>query len=146
MLVREVMATHLFTAKRDDSVRSVVLTMLNHHCGAIPIVDDDNELVGIVSLRDVMMPLYPNYGDYIHDKVHGGNFLEMEDGYSDVLKMKTEEVMTRKPFTVNPEQPVLQAASFMGLKNLRRIPVTEKNKLVGMVSITDINRGFFAVR
>ncbi len=146
MLVREVMSTNVLKAKKDDPVRSVVLNMLNHHCGAIPVVDDNDQLVGIVSLRDVMMPLYPNYGDYSHEEFHNGNFLEMESGYPEVLKKSTREVMTPDPVAVSPDEPVLKAASFMGLKNLRRMPVTESGKLVGMVSIADINRGFFELR
>ena len=51
--------------------------------------------------------------------------------------------MSTNPLTVSPNDPILQAASYMGLKNFRRIPVVEKGKLVGMVSIGDINRGLF---
>ena len=37
----------------------------------------------------------------------------------------------------------MEAASYMGIKNFRRIPVVENGRLVGMVSIGDINRGLF---
>jgi CBS domain-containing protein len=97
----------------------------------------------MVTVRDVMLPLYPNYGDYIHDSVHSRDFVEMEEGYPAVLAKKVEEVMSINPLTVTPGDPILQAASYMGLKNFRRIPVVEKGRLVGMVSIGDINRGLF---
>jgi CBS domain-containing protein len=51
--------------------------------------------------------------------------------------------MTRNPLTVGSCDPILEAASYMGLKNFRRIPVVDKDKLVGMLSIGDINRGLF---
>ena len=143
MIVSEVMSTGVLTAKPTDSVRSVVVKMLSRHCGAVPVVEDDNQLVGLVSVRDVMIPLYPKYGDYIHDNVHSRDFVEMEEGYDDVLLKKVEEIMTRNPLTVSPQDPILQAASYMGLKNFRRIPVVEKGKLVGMVSVGDVNRGLF---
>lgn len=143
MLVHDVMSTGVVTARETDTVRSVVVKMLNRNCGAIPVVGEDNRLVGIVTVRDVMLPLYPNYGDYIHDNVHSRDFIEMEEGYPAVLAKKVEEVMSTNPLTVSPNGPVLEAASFMGLKNFRRIPVVEKGKLVGMVSIGDINRGLF---
>jgi len=143
MLVNDVMSTGVLTAHRTDTVRSVVIRMLSRHCGAIPVVEGDNRLVGIVTLRDVMLPLYPNYGDYIHDNVRSRNFIEMEEGYPEVLAKKVEEVMSTNPLTVSPNDPILEAASYMGLKNFRRIPVVEKGKLVGMVSIGDINRGLF---
>jgi len=96
-----------------------------------------------VTVRDVMLPLYPNYGDYIHDNVRSRDFSEMEEGYPDVLAKKVQEIMSANPLTVSPNDPILQAASYMGLKNFRRIPVVEKGKLVGMVSIGDINRALF---
>ena len=143
MLVHEVMSTGLVTAKKTDTVRSVVMKMMNRQCGAIPVVEGDNQLVGVVTLRDVLLPLYPNYGDYIHDNVHSRNFVEMEDGYSEALDEKVEEIMSQNPLTVAPHDPVLEAASYMGLKNFRRMPVVDKGTLVGMLSIGDINRGLF---
>ena len=143
MRVRDVMSTGVLTASKTDSVRSVVVKMLSRHCGAIPVVGDQNDLLGMVSVRDVMLPLYPNYGDYIHDNVHSRDFLGMEEGYAEVLGKKVEEIMSRNPVTVSPDTPVLEAASYMGLKNFRRIPVVEQGKLAGMVSVGDINRGLF---
>lgn len=143
MLVHEVMSTGIVTATRTDTVRSVVVKMMNRNCGAIPVIEGDAKLVGMVTLRDVLLPLYPNYGDYIHDSVHSRDFVEMEAGYPEVLSKKVEEVMTPNPLTVRPTDPILEAASYMGLKNFRRIPVVNKDKLVGMLSIGDINRGLF---
>lgn len=143
MLVHEVMSTGLVAAKKTDMVRSVVIKMMNRQCGAVPVVEGDNQLVGMVTLRDVLLPLYPNYGDYIHDNVHSRNFVEMEEGYPDALGGKVEEIMSRNPLTVAPHDPILEAASYMGLKNFRQIPVVDKATLVGMVSIGDINRGLF---
>jgi CBS domain-containing protein len=117
--------------------------MTMRRCGAIPVVENDQTLVGVITLRDVLLPLYPNYGDYIHDNVRSRDFVEMEKGYADVLGKKVEEVMAKNPLTVSPNDPVLEAASYMGLKHFRRIPVVDKGKLVGMISIGDINRGLF---
>lgn len=143
MVVRDVMTAGVLTAGKKDSVRSVMAKMISRHCGAIPVVDDDNSLLGMVSVRDVLLPLYPNYGDYIHDGVRSRDFTGMEEGYADVLTKSVEEVMSLNPLTVAPSDPILQAASYMGLKNFRRIPVVEGGKLAGMVSIGDINRGLF---
>jgi CBS domain-containing protein len=60
LLVHEGMSTGLVTAKKTETVRSVVIKMMNRQCGAIPVVEGDNQLVGMVTLRDVLLPLYPN--------------------------------------------------------------------------------------
>lgn len=143
MRVYEVMSTGLVTAHKTDTVRSAVVKMMNRQCGAIPVIEGDGRLIGMVTLRDVLLPLYPNYGDYIHDTVHSRDFVEMEEGYPEALAKKIEEIMSPNPLTVAPSDPVLEAASYMGLKNFRRIPVVDRGKLVGMLSIGDINRGLF---
>ncbi len=143
MRVRDIINTGVPLAKRSDTIREVIVNMISRNCSVIPVVEDDGKLVGVISLRDVMLPMYPQYGDYIHDNVHSRDFEKMEDGYSDILKMKAEEIMTPNPMTVSLEDPVLKAASYMGLKNLRRMPVVEDGKYVGIVGITDVNKGLF---
>jgi len=59
----------------------------------------------------------------------------------EALGRKVEEVMSQNPLTVTPHAPVLEAASYMGLKNFRRMPFVDKSTFVGMLSIGDINRG-----
>jgi CBS domain-containing protein len=143
MLVCDALDTGIPFAKRSDSVYSVIVKIISRNCGVIPVVEDDGKLVGVISLRDVMLPMYPNYGDYIHDSVNSRDFEQMEDGYQNVLKMKAEDIMTPNPMTVSPYDPILKAASYMGLKNLRRIPVVEDGKYVGIIGIADVNKALF---
>jgi len=143
MLVSEVMTTGVKAVKKEDTLRKVVVGMIQRHCGSVPVVDDGGALVGIVTLRDVLLPLYPNYGEYIHDNVHARDFEEMQEAYPKVLEMTAGEVMTANPFTVAPDEPILKAASYMGLKNLRHIPVADGDKLVGVITISDINQALF---
>ncbi|MDQ6964976.1 MAG: CBS domain-containing protein [Mariprofundales bacterium] len=144
MKVFDVMSTALLTATPDESLASVVRKIVMRNCGSVPVVDESNHLLGVIAIRDVMLPLFPNMGEYVHDSVHTRDFEEMEEDYPKVLKKLASEVMTANPMTVSADMPVLKAASYMGLKHLRRIPVTdEENLLIGMVSIGDVNRGLF---
>ncbi len=102
MLVHEVMSTGIVTVKKTDTIRSAVMKMMHRHCGSLPVVEADNQLVGVVTLRDVLIQLYPNYGDYIHDNVHSRSFVEMEEGYPEVLGGKVEDIMSKNPMTVGP--------------------------------------------
>lgn len=145
MKVSEVMSRGCLTCTGSDTLHNAAQKMVMRRCGSLPVVDDEdnNKLIGIITIRDTMLPLYPNFGEYIHDAKSARDFEEMEENYKRVMCMKVKEVMTPNPMTVRPDMPVLKAASFMGLKNLRRIPVVENEQLAGMVSIGDINRGLF---
>jgi len=143
MKVSEVMTHGVLTCKATDTLHTAVQKMVMRRCGSLPVTDDNGKLVGIVTIRDSMLPLYPNFGEYVHDAQHARDFEEMEENYKKVMCMKVKEVMTADPMTVSSDDPVLKAASYMGLRNLRRIPVVDDGKLMGMVSIGDINRGLF---
>ncbi|MDQ6951378.1 MAG: CBS domain-containing protein [Mariprofundales bacterium] len=144
MKVSEVMSVELLTATLNESVRVVVGHMVARGCGSVPVVDDGNHLLGIIAIRDIMIPLYPNMGNYAHDAVASQDFETMEAEYGRSLDSSAGELMTASPMTVASDDSVLKAASYMGLKNLRRIPVTDDdNRLLGIISIGDINRALF---
>ncbi|HXH71343.1 MAG TPA: CBS domain-containing protein [Mariprofundaceae bacterium] len=143
MKVSEVMTHGVLTCKPTDTLHNAVEKMVMRRCGSLPVADEKGKLVGIVTIRDSMLPLYPNFGEYVHDAQHARDFEEMEENYKKVMCMKVKDVMTPDPMTVSSDDPVLKAASYMGLRNLRRIPVVDDGKLMGMVSIGDINRGLF---
>jgi len=145
MKVSDVMSHGSLTCKAGDTLHDATEKMVMRRCGSLPVVADDDEskLVGIITIRDTMLPLYPNFGEYIHDAKTARDFEEMEEHYKPVMCMKVHDVMTANPMSVPSTMPVLKAASFMGLKNLRRLPVVDNDILKGMVSIGDINRGMF---
>jgi len=143
MKVSDVMTRTPLTCDESDTIRQITEKMVMRRCGSIPVVDNEQNLIGIVTIRDTMLPLYPNFGEYVHDAVHARDFEDMEENYKKVLCMKVKEVMTQNPLSIEADKPVLKAASYMGLKNLRRMPVTENGKLIGMISIGDIARGLY---
>ena len=98
MLVHEVYVNRSRNGSEDRYGWSAIMKMMNRHCGTLPVVERDNQLVGITTSRDVLLPLYPNYGDYVHDTVHTRNFIEREEGYAEVLGKKVEEIMGSNPW------------------------------------------------
>ncbi|MDT8376464.1 MAG: CBS domain-containing protein [Mariprofundaceae bacterium] len=146
MKVSEAMSSEVISVSTDDSLHTAVSKMVMHNCPQVMVADDDGNLIGIVTVRDVLMPLYPGQGEYVHDSLHARDFEAMEENYGKVLNMKVGDVMTANPVAVSSDDSVLKAASFMGLKNLRRIPVVNDGKQVGILSIENINNALFLNR
>ncbi|MBF0281995.1 MAG: CBS domain-containing protein [Zetaproteobacteria bacterium] len=146
MKVCEAMSTEIVAVKQDDSVKSLVAKMVVHNVSQVSVMDDAGALIGVVTVRDVMLPLYPGQGDYVHDTLHARDFEMMEEGYDEVMKKSVGSIMTSNPVSVEPTDSVLKAASFMGLRNLRRIPVVEGNKQVGVLTLENINNALFIAR
>jgi hypothetical protein len=131
MLVHEVMSTGVVTVKKTETIRSAVMKMMHRHCGSLPVVEVDNQLVGVVTLRDVLIQLYPNYGDYIHDNVHSRSFVEMEEGYPEVLGGKVEDIMSKNPMTVAPHDPILKPLHIWVSRTSGESPSSTRARLSG---------------
>ncbi len=123
MLVKDVMITDVRTATKGDSVRTIAGIICTDKISGLPVVDDNNELVGVVSEKDILNALLPSYSDFLCDPIRGRDFEGMEDCYKDVLSKTVGELMTPRAFSVLPDDPLMKAASQMAIHKFRRIPV-----------------------
>ncbi|MEO5346391.1 MAG: CBS domain-containing protein [Magnetococcus sp. YQC-9] len=144
MLVEDVMTRNLRTVTKSDSIRSVAVILCTNKISGLPVVEEDNKLVGIISEKDILNGLLPGYRTFLHDPLKQRDFESMEESYEEILSKKVEELMTPRVFSVSPRDPILMAASQMDLHRFRRIPVVEEgDKLVGIVSLGDIHKAIF---
>ena len=115
--IRDIMTTELETAEPDTTLEEIATMMKEEDVGAIPVVDD-GELVGIVTDRDIVVRA-------------------IAEG-RDTSDTTAEEVLSEDLVTVTPDMDVERAARLMADRQVRRLPVVEGKKLLGMVSLGDI--------
>ncbi len=142
-LIKEVMVANPFTVKISDSVETVLKLLEEKHISGLPVVDDRDRVVGVVSEADLLfkekpirMPLYLTFLDSII-------YLEPLDKFKQQLKKSlgifVADVMTSKPITILANAPVSQAAELMLNKSINRLPVVDETaKLVGIVTRHDL--------
>ena len=117
--IRDIMTSEVESCTLLDNVYEVALKMKELNVGAIPILDQD-KLVGMITDRDIV--------------VRG--VAEKHPGST-----KVEDIMSNKLITITPDSTSKEAAKLMAEHQIRRLPVVEGDKLVGMVSLGD-----FAIR
>jgi len=119
--VSDYMTRNLTTFKPEQSVLEVIEILLKKKISGGPVVNDKNELVGIISEGDCMKQLsdcrYHNH--------------PMED-------VKVEQHMIKKVDTIDGEMNVLDAANKFLESKHRRFPIIENGKLVGQISQRDV--------
>ncbi len=141
MKVQDIMQTNVKTVVADQPVKDIAIMMVMDHISGAPVVDEDNNLVGIISEKDILQHMFPKI-----DEVMNGTHLDfenMEHNYKDTMNVKIGEIMTENVASIDLDVPCLKAASIMWLQKFRRIPVTREGKLVGIVSIGDVHRAIF---
>jgi CBS domain-containing membrane protein len=121
--VDEVMSVELRTLTENDTLADAQGMMANSHIHHIPIIEGDNQLVGIVSHRDVLAATEPQ---------RSGDSLAQNP--SDI---SVREFMTRGVTTVDPHANLRQAAVFLQRHSYGCLPVVEEGQLIGIVTDTD---------
>ena len=143
MIVKDIMNTSVKTALGNTQIKDIASTMCLNKISGVPVVDDNNKLVGIISEKDILKAMFPDV-EQIMQEGYNTDFESIEADYKNVLDKSAADLMTETVATVTPEMPLLKAASMMCVKKIRRIPVTDsENKLVGIISIGDVHKAVF---
>jgi CBS domain-containing protein len=110
-LVGEIMTRNVLTAKPEQSVLEVVQALSRNRITGLPVVDDDNHLIGVVSESDII----GKAGDTV------------------------AEIMTHGAYTVHEDTPLGEAAELLLRRRIRRLPVVKGNdELTGLLSRGDL--------
>ncbi len=142
MIVKDIMATSVKVAHPDTSIKEIASVMCFNKISGVPVVDENEHLVGILSEKDVLHCMFPDIGEAMSNGI-AIDYEALENNYQNVMTKKVGDIMTSTVSTVDGSIPVLKAAAMMWLKKIRRIPVTEGDKLVGIISIGDVHKAIF---
>lgn len=105
----------------------------------LPVVDKNKTLIGIIAEEDLLSKLYPSYQEYIDDFQSAANFEEMEKNIGELKRLRAQDVMNKTIYLTYPETPVLQALSKMIVRQVRQLPVIDRErKLIGIITKGDI--------
>lgn len=143
MIVNDIMNTSVKSATAETPIRDIAAIMCFNKISGVPVVDSNNKLIGVLSEKDILRNMFPDVKEIMEQ---GGktDFEAMERDYKDILDKKVGDFMTQTVASVTPDMPLLKAASMMCVKQIRRIPVTDKdNNLLGIISIGDVHKAIF---
>ena len=118
MQVKDIMSKDIVSLNSQDSVERAAQIMKQFDVGSIPICNSKN-LVGIITDRDITLNCVASSANANEQKIC--------------------DYMSSTPVTGTPEMDVHDAAKIMSQEQVRRLPIVENGKLVGMVSLGDIS-------
>lgn len=139
MKVRELMSKKVTSVSPDASFASVWKIIFKKGIHGLPVVDKDNTLIGIIAEEDLLSKLYPSYQEYMDDFRSASDFEEMEEKIGELKKLQAQDIMNRKIHLTYPEGPILRALSKMIVRQIRQLPVIDKQrKLIGIITKGDV--------
>lgn len=127
MRAKDVMSDAILSVSSDASVLEAAKLLVNCRVSAMPVVNEDGTMAGIVSEAD----LIGETRDYV------------ETNGAPVRRVA--EVMTRDVITAPEDTPLDQLAGLMKARNIKRIPILKDGAVVGIVSRVDVLRGLISL-
>ena len=139
MKATDLMTSFVVTVRPDATIEYAAQLMLQHRISGLPVTDSDGAVLGIVTESDLL-----RRAETGTDKRHtrwvslliGQGRLAQE--YVHTHGRKVGEVMTERVFIVTPETPLADLVALMETKHVKRVPVVDQGRLVGIVSRADV--------
>lgn len=142
--VAEVMTPDPITVKKETSLQDAIKLMAQNRISGLPVVDDQDLLIGVISETDLMWKETgvdpPPYIMFLDSVIYLQNPARYDKEIHKALGQTVEDVMTDKPVSISPHHSLKEAAHLMHEKNIRRLPVVEEQTVIGIITRGDIIR------
>lgn len=119
MKIREIMTKNVVTLEADATIHEAFEIMTQHHVECLPVVHN-NQFVGILTERDLLESVL--------------------EECRDPKETSVSEIMTRRVVFGVPDMDLVEATRLMLESEVKRLPILEKHRLVGILSLTDVAR------
>lgn len=146
MQARDIMTTKVVSAPLDGTIEEAVRLMLDHHVSAVPVVDADGAIRGLVSEGDLMRRVQGSDGPRRSWWLEF--FRGVDESARDYIKLRSrriEDVMTRNVVSVEETTPVAEIARLLERHRIKRVPVLRDGRVVGIVSRANLLHALSAV-
>jgi CBS domain-containing protein len=150
MKVRDVMTTDIVVLSPDETIAEAVEKFAKHRISGCPVVDDRGYVVGIMTETDILESLKTHYRELKMkvppETIIGISFVEIAkkkeamEAFEEISTRLVKEVMTRRVTTARPDDDLEDVIQMMVRNDVNRVPITDKNVLVGIVTRGDIIR------
>ena len=146
MKAADVMVSNVITAGVNDTIEDVAAKFLKNHVSAVPVVDDKGALVGIVSEGDLIRR--PEIGTGKRHSWWLEALIDPRSSAAEYIRFhshKVADVMTRDVITAAPDTPLGEIAALLERNRIKRVPIVEMGKIVGIVSRANLVQALASV-
>jgi len=138
LTVRDIMHRDVVTVSPEETLKDVANKLYRHKVSGMPVVDVDGRPIGMISERHLIKAALPNYQTLIQDTTLTPDTEPFDDLLRREDEIKVKDIMTTRLFTTTEDTPIVKVAVQMLFRNIRRIPVVEDGRLVGLILRRDI--------
>ena len=145
---KDIMTTDVIVANKNDIIANVANLLIKEKIGGLPVVDEENKVVGIISETDIMKKEShvdsPRMLNFIQGIIFLDDMKKFEDEMRARAAYKVEDLMSKDIITVNENDTFDYVANVMINKSINRVPVVDENNfLKGIICRYDIIKAMY---
>ncbi len=145
---KDIMTTEVYSVREETDIKELAALFVKHRVTAMPVVDADGKLIGMVSQTDLVEQDKPLHIPTVISLFDWVIYLESEKSFQEQVKKvtarKVGDICSREPVTCAPETPVNEIANLMVDNKVHLVPVVDDDALVGVVARLDLIRSMGA--
>lgn len=142
MKVKDIMTQDVASVQPETPVHAIARLMAERQISGVPVVDAEGRIVGIITELDMILRNarlhFPTYIQLLDSRIYLENPRHFQEEVRRSLGTIARDLMTEKVLTVTSEADVADVATLMVEKRVNPVPVVEGEKLVGIVSRSDM--------
>jgi CBS domain-containing protein len=142
MLAKDIMTWNPITVNAEAKIEEVSKILVEKKISGLPVVDDEDRLIGIISEKDMMakaaelkIPFYVTLFEsiiFLENPVRFNNELKKYTAY------RVKDAMTTKVISVEENAPMAEVVELLQKKNINRLPVLRNHKVIGIITRNDV--------
>jgi CBS domain-containing protein len=140
MRVKDVMTRMIVSVSQQASVAEAIRLMVKRHVSGLPVIDEAGTLVGVLSEGDLLRRIEIGTSKPVHWLEYLFRPGHLADVYKQTHGRKVEEIMSTNVSTIDQNLPLESAVSLMEKRHVKRLPVMDGEKLVGIITRADFIR------
>lgn len=122
----------------DCPLEELIKIMALQRVNGLPVVDEDQRVIGFISQHDIVAALLPNYLGIISSNVFLTEFIQLSKKLKEYAHRKVEEFMTKDIITIGEDDNEVMAADLLIRHKIHHLPVLRDGFLVGIVTMKDL--------
>ena len=144
MELKELMTKNVITVLQSMNVRDAAEMLFNMGISGLPVVDDQKNLVGMITEKDIIRMALPKYVEKLGSLANTFDMAPFAKTLAKADKVLVKEIMRKDVITATVDTSVPEVARIMIVKRIRRIPILDQEgRLVGIIARHDIVREIF---
>ena len=141
MQVKDIMQKDVISLSPDTNALEALKTILGRHISGLPVMDNEKGLCGMFTEKEILKVILPGYIEQLGKLIYTGYDKTIKK-MQELKELTVKDVMRKEVITVGPEISLAEIARLMLTKKVRRIPVIENRKVIGIIAREDVAKKF----